>query len=251
MSELVEVVANWQTKGERVLRWSRVLARKSLDELTHYAEVDLEQGERQYIAEHMRVWVLYSVDLGGGLRITRRPVVSIYIDKISNQATSKGLPLSFNGRSAARDIVDSTWSDSIGEGRCSASSTRWPRGSASARWQGRRLLLLRPGRDQTPANDPTGLVPEFAFENESPWAKLQQEAANQGAIITSSQTGGLYVGRVSTTENRWGFRLKEGWNISAIGESVTGDQQFHTYIIRGGDGLEETGTDSTAPTSGS
>jgi hypothetical protein len=83
--------------------------------------------------------------------------------------------------------------------------------------------------------DPTGAVPVFSWQNESPWAKLVGEADNQEYILTSNEAGDLYLWPVAAV-NREGFILAEGRNVKTVEWKENGAEQYHEYIVTGGGG---------------
>jgi prophage tail gpP-like protein len=243
MSEFAEVIFGLGTSSQYIPSWTKLKVRKTLDELVHTIEVETAISDRPKITKHARFGVYYSnTDLG----ISRRPVSTAFVDNIDIDSSSKSNRFLFNGRSAARDIIDSKWSATI------TGKTLFELCWFFANQFG--IKQLNANRQLEVAcyhigskTDPTSLVSEFSFEAESPWEKLQQEAANQGFIITSSQIGGLYVWRVPTAgSNQWGFQLKEGQNISSFRDQDSGAQQFYKYTIKADD-LESVGYDKTCP----
>lgn len=237
--EKVEVIFGLGTANQFSPNWTSLLGRKSLDELCHYIEVETSLKDRQRISKHMRFGVYYSRRITRELVIERRPVLTGYVDNVDLECSAKRSIFKFNGRSAARNIVDSKWSATI------RGKTLFGVVKTIADQFGIECFLL--GTQSGPggkATDYTGLIEDFSFENESPWPLIQQEAANQGVLVTSSQTGGLYVWKVATGLNRWGFALKEGQNGTTFKDQESGSNQFHKYIFKG-DGLTSEGYDRT------
>ena len=211
-------VSVYVDKKKTLLNWVRVYVRKSLDEICHYMEIRLPKSERAKIEKHQHIAVYYANSL------VERNLTMGYIDNISLDSTAKEETLIVTARTAARDIIDSSWSDEI----------------RNKTLLGVTSYVANPfDIDVTcmPTNegDFTSLISTFGWENESPWQKLIQAADNQGFILTSSQIGGLYIWKVASGVRREGFKLIEGQSVRAIKDVDEGSEQFYKYIIKGPD----------------
>jgi prophage tail gpP-like protein len=71
------------------------------------------------------------------------------------------------------------------------------------------------------------------LEEREPLAKLLQEADSQGVLLTSSETGGLYIWKAASAERTEGFRLDQDKNIEEFEEEEDGTQQFNKYVFNG------------------
>jgi len=231
--EKVEVIFGKGTAKEFIPNWTSLVGRKSLDELCHYIEIETDVADRKRIAKHMKFGIYYSRTVNKGLSIVRKPVLTGLVDNVDLESSSKRSSFKFNGRSAARNIVDSKWSDTI------KGKTLFGVVKAIGSKFGIECAMLGTGRTDT-----TAVIEEFAFENESPWELVQQEAANQGFLVTSNQIGGLYVWKLASGQNEWGFTVKEGENITSFKDSESGSNQFYKYILKA-DGIQEEGKDDT------
>jgi prophage tail gpP-like protein len=159
------------------------------------------------------------------------------VDEIAASADVSKHSILVIGRSPARDIIDSTWTDS---------------------WDGDRLRGVTKHIcdkfgitcDTFPPNepdDPTDPVPVFSWQNESPWMKLITEADAQKYILTSNEAGDLYLWKVAAVD-REGFTLDEGCNIKSVTWTDNGAEQYHEYIVSGGFGDPVTVIDDTCKT---
>ena len=81
--------------------------------------------------------------------------------------------------------------------------------------------------------DPTSTVNYFAWQNESPWAKLLTEADAQGFLITGNEAGGLYIWQPAATARSEGFNATEGRNVKTIEWRENGAEQYHEYVVSG------------------
>ena len=214
------------------LLWRKVKIRKSLDEICHSVELELPASERNKIKRHDKIVVrVFNPNYTDSDQ--KRRVTTVFIDEITDFVKPGQKSLTVLGRSPARDIIDSTWSDTI-------------LGSASFEDIAKKIAdkfkipLARMPKD----SKPTDPVPSFSWENESPWTKLLSEVDNEGFIFTSNEAGGLYLWKVATGVRKEGFRLSEGQNIRNIQTTENGAGQYHTYIVKGG-GKEKKETDET------
>lgn len=219
------------TVNGREFDWKRIMARKSLDEICHYAEVEIPASERSYAHKHDRMQIRFSnaylTDNGG-----ERPVTTVLIDEIATDTDSENKNVTLIGRSPARDIIDSTWSDTI---------TGSPDLLEVTKKIASKFGITVYHMPQTINN--TKSVKSFSWENESPWARLLTEADAQGYIITSSQIGDLYVEKAGAMPNEL-FSMSEKENVRSVNVSENGSEQFHEYIVRCNN-LEGKAVDST------
>ena len=220
------IVVRNVTRG-RELAWRRVKIRKSLDDICHTMELEIPAGERPNVQRHH----LIRVDLEspfltnsaiGGL------VATVRVDEVAASADATTLSTMVLGRSPARDIVDSAWTD---DALWPVDGEPWTLAAVAghvARRFGISVAWFPEG-----SADPTRPVGFFAWQNESPWAKLQAEAAGQGFLLTSNQAGGLYIWRPSGLPRSEGFLLEEGQNVRSIEWRQNGAEQFHVYRVTG------------------
>jgi prophage tail gpP-like protein len=202
------------------LVWKKVKIRKSLDEICHSMELELPVSERNKIHKHDKVEVRYFNKYINDSDSKRR-VTTIMVDEITDitDTTKKGLLVV--GRSPARDIIDSSWSDVMILQQNLEELAR--------------DIAKKFGIDviRMPTNSPeTGPVFTFSWENESPWVKLLNEAANQGFIFTSNEAGNLYLWKVAAGLRDEGFSLSEGSNVRNIQTTENGAEQFHEYVAK-------------------
>jgi prophage tail gpP-like protein len=210
-------------------RWTRVYVRKSLDEICSYIEVETSPLDRTKIRAHDGIQVRYTNDYMQKQQDPRqqsRPVATGFIDEIDLEISAKRRSLVVNGRSAARDIIDSSWSGSI------SNQTLLAVVREIAKPDGVNVWHMPTTVNKVPF-DGTKLVTDFSWENESPWQKLIQEADNQGYLITSNQLGELYVWPVASGSRPEPFSLEEGSGIISIKDHESGAEQFNTYVFKG------------------
>lgn len=245
MSEVA--VAVWSpSKKEYVnVSWKRVMVRKSLDEICHYAEVEIPASERglfhkhgifqvRYLSEH----ITEGRDSYGG-KYGFHPVTTVYIDAINEETEKASHGIIVAGRSAARDIIDSKWSGTILGNPTLLTVLRQIAGEFG--FDTEDVICL-----PTNKGDITKTVSSFSWENESPWAKLLTLADAQGFIITSNQLGGLYIEQPARGTCDWGFAIEEGVNVLHPRRSESGAEQFHEYIVNCCNKVGKA-TDSTCP----
>ncbi len=232
MSEVAVAVWNSAKKKYINLSWKRVLVRKSLDEICHYAEVEIPESERSLVHKHGILQVRYlSPYITEGRdsynqKYGFHPVTTIYIDEIDEETEKDSHSVIVAGRSAARDIIDSKWSEQI-----LGSPTLYQilkQIAAEFGLDGNNDVLCLP----TTAGDITKPVHSFSWENESPWQKLLTVADAQGLIITSNQLGGLYIMQPARGDCGWGFAIEEGVNVRHPRRSESGAEQYHEYIVK-------------------
>ena len=203
------------------LVWCRVKIRKSLDEICHFMELTLPISEHDKIHKHDKVEIRCFNPLITDSNSMRR-VTTVMVDEITNTADTSQKNLTVIGRSPARDIIDSKWS-----GQCLNQKKLEEVAQEIAQ-----RFDIKVQRMPTNSSE-TGPVFSFAWENESPWTKLINEADNQGYILTSNEAGALYLWEVAKGVRDEGFFLSEGQNIRDIQYTQNGAEQFNEYIVRG------------------
>lgn len=218
---IIMVLKAGEIEGTPIL-WRKVKVKKSLDEICHTMELELPASERNKVHRHDKIEVrLYSpiISREENEKQTRR-VSTILVDEITYSASAAQKSITVIGRSPARDIIDSQWSGMIGgqptlenvikeiAGRFHISATRMPTNSPE-----------------------TGPVFSFTWDCESPWAKLLNEAANQGYLFTSNEEGGLYLSRAGLIHKP--FFLSEQQNIRDMQTIENGSEQYREYIVYG------------------
>jgi len=215
------VVKNAATGTE--LAWRHIVIKKSLDDICHTLEMEIASSERGKVRRHNKIEVRYANPLikdsqaAGGRRVT-----TVLVDEVTGSADSRKHCIAVTGRSPARDIVDSTWSEDFDD------MTVLDLAKAIGKRFGIQCHALPPsiaGKMQT--------IYAFRIENESPWVKLVNEADNEGYILTSNEAGDLYFWEVSAAVRDEGFKLVEGANIKSIDFTENGAEQFHEYVVRG------------------
>lgn len=212
MSEVAVAVWNPSKRKYVDISWRRVMVRKSLDEICHYAEVEIPESERNLVHKHGIIQVRYlsrfiteSRDAYGG-RYGFHPVTTVYIDEIDEETEKNSRGIIVSGRSAARDIIDSKWSGTVLGQPTLLEVLRQIAGEVG--FESSEVICLPTNR-----GDITKTVFSFSWENESPWAKLLTVADAQGLIITSNQLGGLYIEEPARGTCDWGFAIEEGVNV--------------------------------------
>jgi prophage tail gpP-like protein len=218
------------------LVWQSIKVRKSLDEICHYMELELPVSERQKIHKHDKVEVRYFNQhiSESEENDKKRRVTTVMVDEITDITDTGKRGLLVIGRSPARDIIDSAWSDIVLHQQSLeklANNIVSPfldaAGIEKFTFEG------RPHVTRMPWNGPeTGPVFSFSWENESPWQKLITAAANQGYIFTSNEAGNLYLWKAAIAPRDEGFFLNEGSNIRSIQSTENGSEQFHEYVAR-------------------
>jgi len=228
-----EIIVTNVTRGRELL-WRKIKINKSLDNICHTLELEIPKEERLNVGKHDKIDVRYKNNLikdSDG----RRLVTTVLVDEVTASVDISKHSYQILGRSPARDIIDSTWSGMLADMTLGE-------------------LLKEIGKTfnitcatfPTDKPDPTTIVRGFSWENESPWAKLINEASSQGYILTSNEAGNLYIWPVEATVRQEGYllALKEGKNIKSAEWKENGAEQFHKYIITGG-GASVTETDDT------
>jgi prophage tail gpP-like protein len=226
----------------REVAWRRIRIHKSLDDICHTLEAEIAPSERLNIHRHDKLEVRYVnplVNDSGG----KRRVTTVLVDEVTEEADARRHAITAAGRSPARDIIDSSWSEDYTSRREDYKGITL---LALVRAIGKKFNIAC---DTFPTNkgDPTGIVNAFRIENESPWAKLSGEADNQGYIFTGNEAGGLYLWKAAALSGEaWGFHLTEGVNIKSLSRTENGSEQYNTYIVTGGC-KKKTVTDPSCP----
>lgn len=247
MSEVA--VAVWSSSARKYvdIDFRRVFVRKSLDEICHYAEIEIPESERALVHKHGIMQVRY---LSKYITESRNayegkygyhPVTTVHIDEIDEETEKSTHGIIVTGRSAARDIIDSKWCGTILGQPTLLQILRQIAGDFG--FEDKDVICL-----PTTAGDTTKPVFSFSWENESPWTKLLTVADAQGFIITSNQLGGLYIEQPARNACNWGFAIEEGVNVRHPRRSESGAEQFHEYIVNCG-GKVGKATDTTCPNS--
>jgi prophage tail gpP-like protein len=228
-----KVIVRNATTGQELL-WRSIKIRKSLDEICHTLELEIPPSERLTVGRHNRLEVRCKNNLvkdsGGERRVT-----TVLVDEVTLSADTSKYSLMVIGRSPARDIIDSTWSDT-----CDDMTLR-----EITRYIGKKFNIIC---DTFPPDqpDPTELIYAFDWENESPWTKLIGESDNQGYIFTSNEAGNLYLWKVDSGNRTEPFHITEGVNVKNIRWTENGSEQFHEYVVTGG-GTEAQIFDNSCP----
>ena len=207
---------------EKELVWRRVVVRKTLDDICHTLELELPPDQRVNVNKHHKIEVRFEnpliQDSAGKRRIT-----TVLVDEVRSAAEDGKRYVSVIGRSPARDIIDSTWSEDFKE------MTLKELVNAIGKRFGISCVTF-----PNDGGDPTQPVYDFRLENESPWQKLFNEADAQGYIFTSNEAGNLYLWKVQSGLREEPFQLVEGVNIKTIEWTENGAEQFHEYVVTGG-----------------
>jgi len=227
----------------RELLWRSIRLKKSLDEICHILELEIPPSERLKVRKHHRLEVRGRNDLDNGYGGERR-ISTVLVDEITSTASVDKHSIIVIGRSPARDIIDSTWSDYDDEKDIKFYHDE-PTLRELVRRIGSKFGITCDTFPTDQIDDPTDIVNYFAFENESPWTKLMDEADQQGFIFTSNEAGNLYLWEVQETD-REQFHITEGVNIKNIKWTENGSEQFHKYVVKGG-GYVANEIDNTCP----
>jgi prophage tail gpP-like protein len=234
---MYKVIIKAAAPGEALqeLVWRKVKIRKSLDEICHYLEMELPVSERGKIHKHDKVEVrLHSryVTPNDNPDGTKR-VTTVMVDAVTDVTDTAQKGLLIIGRSPARDIIDSTWSDRIWQQQNLEQLANMIANPFLEANKIEEIDLEGNHVQRMPTDSPeTGPVFSFSWENESPWQKLVTAADSKGYIFTSNEAGNLYLWKVAVKERDEGFSLGEGSNIRNIQATENGAEQFHEYIAR-------------------
>jgi prophage tail gpP-like protein len=164
-------------------------------------------------------------------------VATVLVDEITSTADVTKNSIMVIGRSPARDIIDSTWTEIF--------PTQLKLKDLVNKI-GEKFGITCGTFEHEGVDDPTTWVYSFGIQGESPWIKLIAEADNQGFILTSNEIGNLYLWRVQAALREEPFNITEGVNIKNIRWTENGAEQFHEYIVTGG-GYEKRVIDSSCP----
>ncbi|MCL2245073.1 MAG: hypothetical protein FWC03_11515 [Treponema sp.] len=219
------------TTGKELL-WRSIKLKKSLDEICHSLELEIPPSERQKVRRHHRLEIRCKNNLVNDSN-GERLVSTVLIDEITSTASADKHSIMVIGRSPARDIIDSKWSDYDYEDDEERFDYSEPTLRALIRHIGGKFDINCYTFPADQPDDPTESVNYFAFENESPWTKLIDEADQQGYILTSNEDGNLYLWKVHGVV-RWPFHITEGVNIKNIKWTENGSEQFNKYLVKGG-----------------
>jgi len=230
---MFKIIVNNLTTGRELL-WRSIKIRKSLDEICHTLELEIPTTERLKVGRHNRLEVRgvnnLVKDSGGKRRVT-----TVLVDEIKSNADVTKNSLMVVGRSPARDIIDSTWTEDYGE-----QTLR----EVTKKIGGKFGIICDTFPTDQP--DPTKDVDAFSITNESPWTKLINEADKWGYIFTSNEAGNLYLWPVDAGNRQEPFHVTEGVNAKNVRWTENGSEQFHEYVVIGGDS-EARVTDDTCP----
>jgi prophage tail gpP-like protein len=219
--------------GGTELLWRHIRIKKSLDDICHILELEIPAGERAKVHKHDKIEARYENNLvkdSGG----RRRVTTVMVDEITASADVSKNSVLVIGRSPARDIIDSAWSDIF------LNMTLFEVTEKIGDKFGITCTNIPINR-----GDPTTRVTIFTWENESPWTKLITEADSQGFMLTSNEAGGLCIWQPEGSVRQEGFHLTEGRNVKTIEWKENGAEQYHEYIVTGGHGEPAGVTDNT------
>ncbi|MDR0476105.1 MAG: hypothetical protein LBH43_20865 [Treponema sp.] len=216
--------------GQELL-WRSIKVRKSLDEICHTLELEIPPSERLKVGRHNRLEVRCVNSLvrdSGGERL----VTTVLVDEVAASADTGRHGVTVIGRSPARDIIDSTWSN-VDENSNSDSDPNRTLKTIIRQIAGKFNIACDTLKYEG-VDDPTEIVSHFEFENESPWTKLTDEADQQGFIFTSNEAGDLYLWKVQAAAREEPFHITEGVNVKSVKWTENGSEQFHEYIVKGG-----------------
>lgn len=218
MSSIVINVAPAGSKVFKQLQWNRVHIKKSLDEICHSLTLELPISQKDLLHKHdtieVRFYNKHITHNSGNLRVT-----TVRIDEITDTTDSGRKYITVQGRSPARDIIDSTWTGSAGGADLLAVSQ-----SIASRFN---IFVQHLPTDR---ND-TETVSVFDWNCESPWTQLVNAAENQGYVFTSNEAGELYLTKSGRDASQWHFILAEGVNIKSVETTESGAEQFHEYVV--------------------
>lgn len=198
--------------GKKYQDFTRLYIRVSLDEICHYVEMEVSEQGRRELSKHDVIEVRYSLD---GFE---RLVTVVKVDSISRVLNSSSKRYQVTARSAARNIVDSSYSEQF---------------SNLTLYQVLEQIAGKFGISTANYAGETERIESFEFEAQSPWQKLQTAAMSQGCVLHSSQVGGLYLSRVSGTGRKEGFQLVQNQNMEEISINENGAEQFYRYEVVG------------------
>lgn len=218
------------TAGQELL-WQSIKIRKSLDEICHTLELAVPPSEFLKVRKHHRLEVRCRNKLINGKN--REPLVTtILVDEITACVDQKKHTVTVIGRSPARDIIDSSWTDLDDQKIIPPFVYRDKTLREITKYIASKFNITC---DTFPTDqpDPTKKVLSFYFEKESPWTKLIDEADQQGYIFTSNEAGNLYLWEVASLVRQEGFNITERINVKSIKWTENGSEQFKNYIVSG------------------
>jgi prophage tail gpP-like protein len=178
MLSMSRIIVKNATTGRELL-WRHVNIKKSLDNICHTLELEIPSSERAKVHRHEKIEVRYEnalvKDSGGKRRVT-----TVLVDEVAASAGIEKHAVLVTGRSPARDIIDSAWSDAL---------------TGQTLYQITKSICGKFGIDcviiPTDKGDITSKVRVFMWQNESPWTKLITEADSQesgGRVFCLPQT---------------------------------------------------------------
>jgi prophage tail gpP-like protein len=240
-----KVIVKNVTAGRELL-WRSIKIRKSLDEICHTLELEIPPSERQKVGRHNRLQACCRNALDIGFD-GERCITTVLVDEVNANADVSKHSVTVFGRSPARDIIDSTWSDLDDDSNMDLDNDPNRTLKTIVQQIAGKFNIICDTFKHEGREDPTDPVSYFAFENESPWTKLIDEADQQGFIFTSNEIGNLYLWRVQAEGNiTKPFHITEGVNIKSINWTENGSEQFHEYVVKGG-GEEAREIDESCP----
>lgn len=222
MSKIVINVIPAGVGSKTTLQWNRVQIKKSLDEICHSLTLELPVSQKGLLNVHdtieVRFYNKYITSNYGNLRVT-----TVRIDEITDTTDSGRKTITVLGRSPARDIIDSSWSDET------KSATLLKVVETIASKFDITVHHLPRGVDYTET------IPALTWNCESPWTQLLNAADNQGYVLTSNEAGDLYLTKSGRDAGYWNFILEEGMNIKSVESTESGAEQFHEYVVVSGE----------------
>ena len=211
MSELITVEVN----GKQYATFQRLNIRKSLDDICHSLEMDVSANVVWNIHKHDILKVRCTLD---GVE---QLLTTVEVDDIERLLNAQGKSYRIMGRSQARNLIDSSYSGQLRQLTLSQ-------------------LCQRICKDfQIPFKSwvaKTDLIESFEWENESVWQKLLSQVVAQQCLLYSSQSGGLYLNRVSGRARPEGFVLQQTQNIEEVNKREAGRDQYQNYLVIGENG---------------
>lgn len=205
--------------------------RKSIDEICHYVDIKIPFSERIKINKHDKIKIMYYCEYF--TKSKTRPITTLLVDEITTTINQSSKSVSVIARSPARDIVDSSYSDTIS----SMSLLNVVKQIAQK---------FNVAAEHYPTKvDASPPVDSFNFENESPWSKLLNIAENNNYAVASSQVGNLYVWKKNQRIMSLPFhKLVEGQNVKSVQYTENGAYQYCNYVVKGNSN-DATSTDAT------
>ena len=223
MSKIVINVIPAGAGSKTTLQWNRVQIKKSLDEICHSLTLELPVSQKGLLNVHdtieVRFYNKYITSNDGNLRVT-----TVRIDEITDMTEAGRKYITVLGRSPARDIIDSSWSDNVSGGADLLTVAE----SIASKFNIKVEHLPR-GQNYTEA------VSDFSWNCESPWTQLLNAADNQGYVLTSNEAGNLYLTKGGRNADYWHFVIAEEMNIKSVETTESGAEQFHEYVVVSGD----------------